>query len=83
MLHESAYRFTAYFERVVLRKRPYLRREWCIWAIEHPLRVEMQDDDRWRFWAQIDEFHGKVIRVVTLNDRLAIHNAFPDRGFIP
>jgi hypothetical protein len=34
------YRFTDYFEREVLRKRPYLRREWCIAVLEHPVRVE-------------------------------------------
>jgi hypothetical protein len=30
------YHFTEYFEREVLRKRPYLRREWCIRVIESP-----------------------------------------------
>ena len=32
------YRFTEYFEREVLRKRPYLRREWCIAVVENPVR---------------------------------------------
>jgi hypothetical protein len=31
------YEFTDYFEREVLRKRPYLRKEWCIRVIENPL----------------------------------------------
>lgn len=44
-----AYRFTPYFENEVLRKRPYLRKEWCIRAIEQPLRVERQEHNRWRF----------------------------------
>jgi hypothetical protein len=30
------YRFTEYFETAVLRKRPYLRKEWCIQVVEHP-----------------------------------------------
>ena len=77
------YRFTEYFEQEVLRKRPYLRREWCIRAVETPLRVERQDDNRYRFWARVPELEGRVLRVVTLDDQTTIHNAFPDRGFIP
>lgn len=43
------YHFTAYFEQEVLRKRPYLRREWCIQVLEHPTRVERQEGNRYRF----------------------------------
>ena len=77
------YRFTAYFEQEVLRKRPYLRREWCIRVVEQPIRVERQEDNRYRFWAAIPELEGRYLRVVTLDDRITIHNAFPDRGFRP
>ena len=77
------YRFTDYFEREVLRKRPYLQREWCIRVVQHPVRSERQEDNRWRFWAPIAELEGRYLRVVTLEDRLTIHNAFPDRGFTP
>jgi hypothetical protein len=45
------YKYTPYFEQEVLRKRPYLKREWCVY--------------------------------VTLEDKVTIHNAFPDRGFKP
>lgn len=79
----AEYRFTAYFEQEVLRKRPYLQREWCIRTIEQPVRVERQEDNRWRFWAAIPELQGRYLRVVTLEDRVTIHNAFPDRGFVP
>ena len=75
------YAFTPYFENEVLRKRPYLKREWCIRAIENPLRTESQGDDRVRFWATIDELDGRILRVVTLADRRTIHNAIPDRNF--
>lgn len=75
-----SYNFATYFENEVLRKRPYLKKEWCIWIIEHPIRVEVQSDDRVRFWGQ-PESGGRVFRVVTLGDRVTIHNAFPDRGF--
>ena len=77
------YRFTEYFEREVLRKRPYLKREWCIAVIEHPTRVERQEENRWRFWAPVPEFGGRYLRVITLEDRTTIHNAFPDRRFEP
>ena len=80
---EQSPRFTAYFENEVLRKRPYLRKEWCIRVLEAPIRVERQDSTRWRFWAAIPELNGRYLRVITLGDRVTIHNAFPDRGFKP
>jgi len=79
----TKYRFTDYFENEVLRKRPYIRKEWCIQAIENPLRSEPQEKNRVRFWVQIDELDGRFLRVVTLSDRTTIHNAFPDRRFKP
>lgn len=77
------YRFTEYFENEVLRKRPYLKKEWCVQAIEHPLRVEPQERNRVRFWAEVPELDGRYLRVITLEDRMTIHNAFPDRRFKP
>lgn len=78
-----AFRFTDYFEREVLRKRPYLRREWCIHAVENPIRSEPQEGNRWRFWVEVPELEGRYLRVVTLEDKVTIHNAFPDRRFQP
>ena len=77
------YSFTAYFEQKVLRRRPYLRREWCVRAVEHPLRVERQEDNRFRYWCEIPEMPGRFLRVVTLEDQVTIHNAFFDRRFKP
>ena len=77
------YRFTAYFENEVLRKRPYLKKEWCIRVIEDPIKTELQEHNRYRFWAAIEELDGRILRVVTLEDKITIHNAFPDRGFKP
>jgi hypothetical protein len=77
----SEYRFTAYFENEVLRKRPYLKREWCIRICESPLKVEPQEHNRFRFWGTVDELGGRVFRVITLEDKKTIHNAFPDRRF--
>ena len=75
------YRFTDYFEKEVLRKRPYLKKEWCIRICNKPLKVEPQERNRFRFWGEIEELEGKVLRVVTLEDKKTIHNAFPDRRF--
>ena len=77
------YRFTEYFEKEVLRKRPYIERKWCIEVIENPLRVESQEHNRFRFWGKVSQLGGRIIRVVTLEDKRTIHNAFPDRGFKP
>jgi hypothetical protein len=75
------YKFTEYFEEEVLGKRPYLKKEWCIQVIENPLKVERQEHNRFRFWGVIAEIEGRVLRVITLEDKKTIHNAFPDRGF--
>jgi hypothetical protein len=75
------YRFTDYFENEVLRKRPYLQKEWCIRVVERPIKTEPQEHNRYRFWAVIEELEGRILRVVTLEDKITIHNAFPDRGF--
>ena len=56
------YTFSGYFENNVLRKRPFLRREWCIRVIENPLRVEMQEDARIRFWGVIEDLEGHYLR---------------------
>ncbi len=70
------YAFTPYFENRVLR-------EMCIRVIESPLRVEAQEEDRFRYWAAAPELGGRFLRVITLSDRLTIHNAFLDRRFRP
>jgi len=77
----SKYRFTEYFEKEVLRKRSYLKKEWCIRVIENPIRVEPQEHNRFRFWGVVPELEGRVLRVITLEDKKTIHNAFPDRRF--
>ncbi len=79
----SQYRFTEYFENEVLRKRSYLKKEWCVRVVENPLREERQEHNRVRFWAACPELDGRYLRIVTLEDKVTIHNAFPDRGFKP
>jgi hypothetical protein len=40
---------TRYFEEQVLRKRPYIQRDWCAQVLAAPLRRETQGDGRIRF----------------------------------
>jgi hypothetical protein len=79
----ASYQFTEYFEHQVLRKRPYLTKAMCIRVVENPIRVEPQEEDRFRFWSRVEEFPGRFLRVVTLWDKVTIHNAFLDRRFTP
>lgn len=73
---------TDYFRRDVLPKRSYLRLEWCLAVLKKPVRREVQSDGRIRYWGYVPEL-GKYLRVVTLEDGMTIHNAFPDRRFRP
>jgi hypothetical protein len=75
---------TRYFEEQVLRKRPYIQREWCEAVLAAPIRREAQNDGRIRFWgrvAQAAERRPRYLRVVTLEDGETVHNAFFDRNF--
>jgi len=75
---------TRYFEEQVLRKRPYIERDWCAAVLAEPLRREVQDDGRIRFWGRVQrpgETLPRILRVVTLADGITIHNAFFDRNF--
>jgi hypothetical protein len=73
---------TRYFEEQVLRKRPYLKREWCERIVNNPIRRADQPDGRIRFWGRVPDLGDRELRVVTLPDGETIHNAFPDRGFV-
>ncbi len=75
------HKYADYFINEVLRKRPYIKKEWCWRIIEKPIKVEKQEGNRYRFWGRIKELDNKIFRVVTLEDKITIHNAFPDRRF--
>jgi hypothetical protein len=59
---------TRYFEEQVLRKRPYIQRQWCQDVLAAPIRREVQTDGRIRFWGKIavSEDRPRYLRVVTL-----------------
>lgn len=77
----AEFRFTEYFENDVLPRRSYLTKEMCIRVVENAIRSEPQEHNRFRFWATVPELGGRFLRVVTLADKITIHNAFPDRRF--
>ena len=72
---------TRYLEEQVLRKRPYIKLEWCERIVANPLRREAQPDGRIRSWGQVPELGVRFLRVVTLEDGETLLNAFPDRNF--
>ena len=75
---------TRYFEDQVMRKRPYIRRDWCALP---PVAETVQPDGRLRRWVRVENVppDGKTrfLRVVLLEDGETVHNAFFDRGFAP
>ncbi len=74
---------TDHFRKDVLERRPYIRLEWCIDALQNPVRREVQaEDGRVRCWIWIEEL-GRYLHVVTMPDGVTLHNAFPDRRFKP
>jgi len=72
--------FTEYFETQVLRKRPYLKKEWCITVVKNPLRSEPQEHNRFRFWAAVPELGGRYLRVITLEDKVPFTTLFRTEG---
>lgn len=68
----------------MLRKRPYLSVDMCGAVVAKPVRQEVQPDGHMRFWGEVTlpgEQGTRILRVVTLEDGVTIHNAFLDRGF--
>ena len=81
-MQEGNFKFTNYFEKEVLRKRSYIKKEWCIRIVMNPLKVEKQEKNRYKFWGSVPELGNKILRVITLEDKITIHNAFPDRRYV-
>ena len=74
---------TEYFRDNVIVKRPYTDLAWCARVIAPPLRAEHQSlDGRWRMRGYIVELE-RHLRVVRLDDRETVHNAFFDKRFKP
>jgi hypothetical protein len=75
-------KFTQYF--LTTRQRPdraIIRLEWIEYVINHPVKREIQTDGRIKLWASIPEMDNRYLRVILLEDRETVHNAFFDRSF--
>ena len=74
-------KFTQYFLHT--RDRPdraAIKMEWIKAVVDSPEKEEIQSDGRVKQWGYIEE-EGKYLRVIMLEDRVTIHNAFFDRNF--
>ena len=77
-------KFTQYF--LSIRQRPdraIIEILWIERVIQNPLKEIIQEDGRIRMWGAVPEFEGKYLRVILLEDRETVHNAFFDRRFEP
>ena len=75
-------KYTPYFLYTRQRNdRKDIKLEWIQHVIDHAEREEVQDDGRIRRWAKIPEANDKYLRVILLEDRETVHNAFFDRTF--
>ena len=83
LLSSAVEKTTSYFRDDVLFRRPYLTLEVCRWVVEIPVRREAESNGRIRYCAFVDipGLGRRALRVVTLEDGVTIHNAFPDRRF--
>jgi hypothetical protein len=80
----TPWRFTDYFRTMRERDdRAGIRMEWIVRTAEAPEHQSVQADGRLRCWRRIPEAEGRWLRVVLLDDRRTIHNAFFDRGLVP
>jgi len=72
---------TRYFLSNVLKKRPYIMPEWIEKARAGEfVERELQPDGRIRVWLYLPE-EDRYLRVVFLEDRETVHNAFYDRTY--
>lgn len=72
-------KFTPYFT-LRMRDRPEVRVEWCRRVLDAPERVQQQLDGKYEIWGYIAEV-DKYLRVITLEDRETLDNAFFDRSY--
>jgi hypothetical protein len=73
---------TAYFRDVVRLKHPGIEEAWIQRVIADPLEERQQPDGRYALWGLVAEAQNRALRVITLEDRETVHNAFFDRGFL-
>ena len=77
--YPSSVKVTRYFV-MRMRDRPEVQREWCQRVLAGPARVQQQADGKYQMWGYIAEV-DRYLRVITLEDRETVDNAFFDRSF--
>lgn len=75
-------KFTQYFQHTRVRPdRSDIKMEWIESTVLAPDVEKTQSDGRIRRWKKIKEANDKYLRVVLLEDKTTVHNAFFDRRF--
>lgn len=73
---------TAYFRDVVRQKHPGIAEAWIMRVLADPLEERSQADGRIALWGLVPEAQNRALRVINLEVRVTVHNAFVDRGFL-
>lgn len=74
-------KFSNYFLYTRKREdRKNIKLQWIEQVFKNPDYELIQTDGRLRRWGFINEA-DKYLRVIVLEDKMTIHNAFFDRGF--
>ena len=75
---------TKYFDSLKTRPdRAFIKTKWIQSVIDQPDFELVQADGRVRLWGTISENENKYLRVILLEDRKTVHNAFFDRRHKP
>ena len=75
---------TRYFQSLSKKAdRVIIKTEWIQQVIDTPESEMTQMDGRIRIWGKIPEAGNRYLRVILLQDRETVHNAFFDRRFKP
>ena len=84
MTHSCAWcvKTTAYFRDVVCQKHPGIEEGGIQRVMADPVQERRQTDGRYALWGLVPEAQNRALRVITLEDRETVHNAFFDRGFL-
>jgi hypothetical protein len=75
-------KFTNYFLQTRQRAdRADIKPEWIEFVFYHPDFEQLQEDGRIRRWAYINDAE-KYLRIIIIEDKETIHNAFFDRSYL-
>ena len=82
MFNISMLNYTEHYLKETLAKRPYLidKEAWLLQIIDNPVKKIIQENGRIKYWGYISKIE-KYLRVITLEDGITVHTAFPDRNF--